>query len=79
MGGGTLTNKLCYLTKYIYNTLDRLMLQFYINISSNPGGGRWSEPGGNLGLEGRGKGSGGPNGSNLAPGGTAPLQTSTHY
>lgn len=55
------------------------MLYFYINISSNPGGGRWSEPGGNLGLEGRGKGSGGPNGSNLAPGGTAPLQTSTHY
>lgn len=47
----------------------------YINMSSYPGGGRWSASGGKRGLEGLGPISGGPKGSNLAPGGTAPLET----
>lgn len=42
-----------------------------MNMSPKPGGGKSSEPGG---LRGRGMPVGGPKGSNLAPGGTEPLQ-----
>lgn len=39
-----------------------------------PGGGKWSASGGGLRPGSGGPAPGGPNGSNLAPGGTAPLE-----